>query len=1424
VQSARLESLNYERRTLAFAFYYVARAGFLTSSEVKLILDWLDKHPKHDMTLYFLSALFAALDLSYSSPSSESAEQKIAFAKDQATLSFIKRKLAPASNWADSSLKATVLLKWTLLLTEARYRDSTLEHREGFRNEDLEMLVFNAVQGDAFTYLLRVVSQVSAPKNGGSQLLNQLTASTNDSNDARPLVSEEFKPNLLHEVELLLRSLLTQAPAELRKIKHKQEDHFRPRGDRRVSFRPGDGFAERADLPPRNDIATLFQLLGLLYSSLPPNRAIQFWGGFVPSDAPPAPYEVTENERGRLPSFLRWAVEVREPDLIIGVFDMLAGLASGVACAECAYNFMATGTLDVVHGVASLGTGVGGGRYEMSAAFTWGSIFGELESWAALGGTQRGAHGGPPPQLPIAPKDVLLGLSFLRLLAVVVSYSTQARQAIFSHPQYRAIACLVSLIPLGVPLELKGALFETLSAFCQPGAGLVGVDICKTVWTQMERLEVLNVRGVGFASKGVEVELEEVESVYTVYPATMPFLELLATLIHTPKRVSLKSRITEPEPINTIPENLGQPYRIPGISPYTAFVVDNILARLRHREFLNANDQWKMADVALCFLERCLASYELESLPTYATEYNNKGIEALFPLLHHPGFDVLTRILSDTPLRAALITYVVEGSEQLAGQHANPRFANVLLRALRIMDRALDIQDLFLDHLVPVLSEIDSASITGINISTSFLSRVDQGLSLNQKAIPNIGTYVNHIAYPEMIYLAINILSLLSQSPSYQNIATLIERSAESNVILDGFVRLLGVESTHDVAAAEEWTDLWTGAGAPDTNDVELLGQGIRVAILDLLLRGTRRNKASSLAFWLLFGKTTSEEQIQDPHALGARAFCLHIILHLLNTGVPRINGKGKERDRHRTVKNRPLFETQPVLAERLYKLMYQLCEHPRTSSPMMLYLRTREDFFVRHLAVMAVHCPLDERTPAIEMEYGDGSRVVTTCATLKAFLQLRSWLLDLVSLELHILTSKGQHQRIKEILDLLFGTTDTYHEADGDWEHDIFQPFNDVSQSRIRIIEIFQSLEFTWYDSVTVTPVELQFYAQLNLQACVRPDENGCEVVDRNALFQMLTDARRLTMRKGQVATPAQNSQLDAETKYILESCVAENNRREVQFSLNTGYESWKRLLDVVLTKCFSRIAQDQREGILFDLIHVLPPSIRASPLPESCAVLLSEALLLLITKLREERRQLHLLSPSEAINVTTLPAERMLGLLHHIVDCILDRQRQELVRGNLYAALTNYLHLISPQTGDAPKLNSSLSSSSISSDMSLSMSMASSLSLNARNDRGSGTNASLEASSYSVLKRVTDKLVATIAKDAVDGAEVWKTVAFTLLDSLARLSRHDSKHLVISALDRYGLLLNFVHGLRDADESLQAVLRPDPGSHLRNTLLSMI
>jgi nuclear pore complex protein Nup205 len=101
----------------------------------------------------------------------------------------------------------------------------------------------------------------------------------------------------------------------------------------------------------------------------------------------------------------------------------------------------------------------------------------------------------------------------------------------------------------------------------------------------------------------MEVELEQIESAHKSYPATIPFLKLLSTLIHTSKQISLQDQVAGTESLNTIPESLGQPYHLPGVGPFISFVVDNIFAKIPIREYLRPSDRWETNDLCLCFKE-----------------------------------------------------------------------------------------------------------------------------------------------------------------------------------------------------------------------------------------------------------------------------------------------------------------------------------------------------------------------------------------------------------------------------------------------------------------------------------------------------------------------------------------------------------------------------------------------------------------------------------------------------------------------------------------------------------------------------------------------------------------------------------------------------------------------------------------------------
>ncbi|KAF9054278.1 nucleoporin Nup186/Nup192/Nup205 [Panaeolus papilionaceus] len=1444
--NARYDSLKYERRYLAIVLCFISRLGYFSAAEVKLVMEWLSTNQNNPITYYMLTS--ALLSFDPIDPSNHLSTRRASIATDQSLMTFMIKKFEPSAQWKEPGLKAAVLLKWTMFLTEARHNDSTLEHRGGFKNEELETQVWNAVQGDAFLYLARVVLHIRGTESDGpaGAILDD---SPIDQLDQREVPSADFKPIILSTFETLVRSLITHASSELRKIKQRQEDLVlaTARTDRRNVSRFSTNIPvepeKKPGTAPRHDIAILYTFIGILFSALPEERALQFWGSSPGQSYRTTYQEAVESTSGRLPLFVQWAVwstSTQDTTMLSSLYDMLCGLAHGQQCSELAYNFLARGGVEIVPGsTASVSS-------NSPPTLSWTVIFGTLESWATHAANPRSQPQSQPlgmstsftgsiqnlasqqlasspsqQQFMIGPKDVILARSFLRILATVVSHSVAVRTTIAGHGQFRAIPVLLSLIPLGIPLELKGALFETLSAFCEPGAGAAGIEICKSVWTMMERLEVINVRlgpsagmSVSLATgKGVEVELEQVEAAHRVYPATIAFLKLLTTLIHTPKQISLQDRATGAEPLNTIPDNLGQPYRMVGIAPFTSFVIDNVFNNIPNREYSQPSDRWKINDLCLNFIERSLASFNLESLVAGLDDGPLK-METVTPLLIHPGFDVMKRLLTTTALQTTILSYIVEG---LAGfekglADEDVFFRNTIVRVLRIVYRVLEIQDIFLDVFVPLLQELNGSVLVGQAPSRSSFTRFDQALTFAPRFIPAIAAYVSYPSHPELVYLSVRIMSRLSTSTSPASLVPLIERSTNSDRILSGFMQIMTSDSTEDAAQAEEYAEQTTGAGAP-TMDIptESLEQATRLAALNLIIQDTESSRPyPNLAHFLLFGSRQGEYTIQDPHALGAQQTSIHVLLELINAGVPRVKGKRKEKTP--TDSTEPLFLTLPDIAERMYRVVYQLCIHPRTSEFTARYLRTREDFFARQIARIPLAAPESIRQPLIQVLYADGARITTNVSALSSFLALRSYIFDLVALELHVLTNRGHFKGVTELLEILFGA-----DFDCNDEDQVFPTFHELGQSPMRIVDFLQSLMFDWADSLSVEQVDLKYLGQFNPQPCMRKDKSGCEVVDRTAVLYLLASARRTLHSNGTIATQSQNEQLNKEFNYILESCAVENHRRKVSYARACGFDAWRRLLDLALMKCFDRLPHNRRENMLFDLLHVLPAAIRSPNIEEPTAILLSETVLSSVTKLREDRhQQLILQSVDEESESGSLPAERLFNILRHILEGIMESNHVELVRGNLYASLINFFHLIRSSSPNQITFESESNPFAASLSMSMMRDVFSSsrsrsvTPSHSSTEKSSGT--PLEVGSLGLLKPHMEKLVSVISRDAVDGTEVWKTVAFMLLDATVQLSSLEKPHVALSALSRHGMLANFVRSLKDSDGRLQAVLKPDP------------
>ncbi|EJD46336.1 hypothetical protein AURDEDRAFT_184350 [Auricularia subglabra TFB-10046 SS5] len=1002
--------------------------------------------------------------------------------------------------------------------------------------------------------------------------------------DEQLVAQPEMRRDLLDLLERLVSAVVMHMSPVLRRIRHKQED-------------------VAASEQGRQDIAALFRLVGSLYGALPPDTAqLKYWG------VSPIP------EDERLAAFIRWAAESRDSATTQAAFDMVAGLSTGREAAALAFNFLASD----------------------AGILSWANLFGMLE------------HLHQHPTAQPNPNEVYLAISFLGIARQVAHHSPAARLALHHHPQFRVLPAMLALVPASVPLELKGALLDTVAAFCAPGAGPQGVELCRTVWGAMERAGVL---------AGVARELEDVEAPGRVFPSTLALVRLLGALVHTPKEL----RALDAEPRDTMPP--GAP---PG--PYVAFVVDAVLLRTSQREFNNIADKWAMVDVCLAFVERALASLD--------------------PLVLTPlGTEVLARLLSDTPLRRFLLGFVDEGANETPATKGSSKS---LLRALRIFHRVLEIQPYFLS--------LNSAAVG-----------LDEAVSWTPRVVVQLAIYVTRDDQ-EMVLLAVRIFALLVDSSPWKSggrLAMVLQGAEESAIIQDGFVRVLRAEDTAD---AGDDVETFVGAGAQDV-DADArpdLTAAIKEATMTLLLHG------GGVARFLL--GYDARGRLEDPSAAQGRPGCLHVILDALSEGVPRATSSDGHHHAH------PILATNlPILAEKYYKLLRNLCDDPSLGDETLRYLRTREDFCARHLRAVPFRVRHAGEDGDGLLVFEDGASVAVDARPATAFLRARAWVMELVALEMHVASATSVPRRLLAIL------------------------FDDEGPEGMMAVEALRALNVRWVDSIKPEDgVELQALRALDFESCARDDGAGCAVYDVDSLLSLLSTIDPTN-------AGANKDQVRREMKYVLERAAVENRRRQLEHAKALGYEAWARVVRVALARGGKLVDED----VVCELSLAVCAAL-ASGVGGAGEESLAQTLVALIAALRH--------------GPTDVPSDRLLALARGLLECAL--ALSGVGRGNVYAALIHFLHLIEASEGDA------------------------------------------EAGVLAIVDSIVDRLVPTICRDAVDGAAVWKTVAFTLLDALVRLSRKDKRHKVLNSLATSGYLQTFVREIKHGEEELFSVLASDPGT----------
>ncbi|KAJ1813986.1 hypothetical protein LPJ75_002959, partial [Coemansia sp. RSA 2598] len=540
--------------------------------------------------------------------------------------------------------------------------------------------------------------------------------------------------------------------------------------------------ASAAAVPePRRDTEALFLWITVLFSNRP-DAGLRFWG---------RPDGSRLQMDDRLAVFLRWGSDCREQGMIRGYFNMLSSLACGPMASVCAYEFMSANNSEFLSPSRSQVAS------NQAPLCSWPALFGALDFYAGQMRQSEPDPLSPAPEIPES--EVALLRSFLRLCRSVVRYSIAARTSLYDNSEYSPVICMFNLLGCTVPVSLKASLIDAISAFGELGQDIgydessmsdavrqTVSDIARRSWELLEQSQTLPTtndiealrqakpagsqpvpmpeqtprrgitigRGSGGSVSGgrpwqgrggIIYELEEIEAAVETYPEMRAFVRMVSTLIHPSANAPPLSNMERDPTLfcaqsPSIPVELGESYRVPGISPYVSFVLDHVLLKAEQRSYRYSSEKWSVYALALDTVERCLGTMDLGTL---VSEMKGQGRGSGSPsavsirtLVTHPGFEIAIRILCGSKLLDTLLHVLDVGVDALNTSTGDlgSYIRSSVLCTLRILLRILRIQDALLRSIVPVL--LESTDVLGfpLNLPRS-LTTLEQLLLSRRKSV-----------------------------------------------------------------------------------------------------------------------------------------------------------------------------------------------------------------------------------------------------------------------------------------------------------------------------------------------------------------------------------------------------------------------------------------------------------------------------------------------------------------------------------------------------------------------------------------------------------------------------------------------------------------------------------------------------------------
>ncbi|KAJ5101855.1 hypothetical protein NUU61_004077 [Penicillium alfredii] len=1141
-----MEAIEYQRRSLqqqheslGAILFYLFKGTYTSTEDFRILMNQLKNLERFDGLLIHYIPVTIASFVQHGSPEGSGSH------KEARSLDSIITTSKDGQGWKLPNFHAAIIALWLAVYSGWYFDVGPSSPGPGVdpekEAEERTKMFMTALDDGALDFMLAICSGVNNEEwadPARSELVALLLRESVVSLPESEPCSGYMKELLMENFEAFVESCIANMPDAVRMLKSEEDTQ---RLDQITALRDGlTSSLHRGLVEARTHLESLLMVISFAFEHRR-DAAQEFWA----------------DPDGNLYGFLQWASKRQTVPRVSAFCEMLCSISEGEENATAVHRFLS----EEDKFMAS--------KFKRSTTMNWTQMFAELRLYASRvtekpssSTTSQGMLRARKPE-PVdmsEPESPVMLTCYLRLMGHLCKQSRTIREWLLQNESFNIVNILLTLCSGPIPSHLRATTFSTLAALMTDRTSVHGNEMWLSVdqWLSGGSMGASGIGKVPLVSNPPVWHAQQaLQKIGESFDQTNAFVVLVNSLI-TPASDLATDPLSLP-----FPESLGGTYRMPGIEPYTDFILGHAFSR--KIQDLNDYQSRLLTYNCLHFVVEGLKSFNEDlvsvlSSPTVASDPAKTSTLVTYVRLH-PFARVVEWLFNEDVLRALFATAHQDISE-VAQASSDSVLVSTLLRSIEVMNLIMDLQSTYF-HIVRSLIK-SQAGGNRTTVANSSLASLEDSVLNNLGLIPALCLYCG-TGHEQLTVTSMALLEKLTSSRKLNKMSSPeLLKWQSSNKIVEVLATEVEVDSVSRPLVSQM---------EPDPRELEFGSQSAGYVIRESLLALLNSCLAMitdrpTVAHLLLgFGCVGNMLDVSSEGLLANQMSLLHAIIGFLQTYPDDLDGSITSWMVH------------------LKRMAFEVLRH-LWSSKLATYFTLGEmraqGFLLNMFAVQPIVGPNTTWNgyPVVSDEFW----LSDATSALAEFLLYRSHLFAYAATEIRSAAKVGSPTLQAGILSTLLGNSvlDNGETVPNPTVFDLFD-FADLDVGR----------EFN--------PPALSLLDQIAFEVCAKQEEDSL-VLYNIAEMEELIQVRKAELLASGPPRPQDEEQFLAEAESLKLFVLATNQSRQIQHNRYLALRSWTELITTIIT-C-SAMDDGSRPTFISHTIQMILPKLETAiegDLPEA-------------------------------------------------------------------------------------------------------------------------------------------------------------------------------------------------------------------------------